>query len=684
MNFVRMKTGLFEYSNETPGIRIFKMAAKMAESRASGVWDHVSTPKDGLVVCNYCKHKMKFSGPTTNIRQHLTAHHRRGCERDLLAATVTSSTSTQPSLHDMLSQRKPYARTSREYTLRVEQLVLFLVDNKLAPFAMEQESTKCFLNTLDPRFSIPCHQTITSSLIPAAVARLKWDVIEHLRSAHAVSLTLDMWTEKRKPYLVVNAHCVTKEHAMDTFCLTFELMPESHTAANLRTRVLAAVEAMIPHHHKIVALTTDTTSNVKKLGADLPYLWIPCTDHVINLTVHDAIDKPAFAPLIEHARALATSFRNTQKLSMGLETRQRVLKQPIKPLVLDVATRWNSLYLMLHRLVEQKSNVQVVLVETNLTQKDLSHSEWALMAELLAFLEPFYVATVALSAERHVSMSFVAPLIHSIWKRLQPAVDSFAPMSHTASALTHELKVAMSRRLADSHLDPQSIFRQACALDPRFKSHPLHESIDRTCHHDVWHFIELGASNYRAEALAAATEPHPDPHPGSGSGGGAAEAGRPDADALPPGPAEPDASAGVSAVESVKKRARAVADFMIFSDSHCPETSGTIPIATQLLAYRAQAAPPRDTDPLLWWKERARDLPALHAYAMRVLCIQPTEVAAERAFSWAGMFFDDSRASMRPQTLSDYMFIYSNHPLLKRKHSDEPGQHEEDDGDDAS
>lgn len=220
-----------------------------------------------------------------------------------------------------------------------------------------------------------------------------------------------MWTEKRQPFLVINAHCITDSHQHDTFCLAFQRVPESHTAANLLQRVTAVVESFIdvPNRSKIVSLTTDTTSNVKRLGHDSPWMWVPCIAHVLNLTVHDAIDKPILAELISRARALATAFRNVQQLSMGLEHRQRQIDAPVQPLILDVVTRWNSLYLMLTRIIEQRQNVQVVLLTTNNTDKDLPAADWDLIREVLGVLEPFFLATNIISGERYCNISLICP-----------------------------------------------------------------------------------------------------------------------------------------------------------------------------------------------------------------------------------------------------------------------------------
>lgn len=121
-----------------------------------------------------------------------------------------------------------------------------------------------------------------------------------------------------------------------------------------------------------------------------------------------------------------------------------------------------------------------------------------------------------------------------------------------------------------------------------------------------------------------------------------------------------------------------------FGRDYAPPTARAAPAAPagppslvdQIAAYRALPVEPGEIDPLAWWKQHALQLPDLFEYALVLLVMQATETPSERAFSWAGAFYDDSRSRMDPQVLSDYMFIYSNDPVLRK---DRSGEDESDD-----
>lgn len=609
----------------------------------SAAWSHFTKQPDGKVKCRHCGQVKNFSGVTSNLLAHLTQHHRAEYERDTLLPAAAAA-AAQPSLPAVMSIFKPH--TAKDQAVRVEMLIDFLVATKIAPNIFNNPRAVALFKKLDPRFQLPNRKAIAGTHIPAAVARVKLKVMAVLRSSISISLTLDLWTEKRQPFLVVNAHCITASHQHESFCIAFERVPESHTAANLLVRVTAAVHDFIdpPNRNKLVSVTTDTTGNVKKLGHDSPWLWVPCMAHVINLTVHDAIDKPFLAELIARARSLATAFRNVQQLSMGLEQRQKQLGVPIQPLILDVVTRWNSLYLMLERLCKQRQNIQVVLITTGNTARDLTPADWALIPELLTVLEPFYTFTTLLSGELYCTMSVVCPSLYGICKNLSTSAREHAPVALLDAAL----REAITTRLLP-FLSGQSKFRQACALDPRFKAHELHAFMDSGHDRDVWGFILADA---RAE-LAKRDQ--------TGSVVAVAQG-------LPPVPPLPLLDLGTAAPPAVPAavahREKRPYDRLLGLGGPDEAVEGPMSLEQQLEQYRKIPITETSYDGtynvLGWWREQSSRLPDLYYYAMRLLAMQATEVSAERAFSWAGGFFVDGRARMSAQTLSDYMFLYSN------------------------
>lgn len=77
---------------------------------------------------------------------------------------------------------------------------------------------------------------------------------------------------------------------------------------------------------------------------------------------------------------------------MCLEAVQRFNDSPVRALVLDVATRWDSQYLMLERVREEKEHIRTVLYQEHsgnldaLAAKNLTDTEWRVVDELITIL----------------------------------------------------------------------------------------------------------------------------------------------------------------------------------------------------------------------------------------------------------------------------------------------------------
>eukprot|EP00047_Mylnosiga_fluctuans_P022100 m.113591 g.113591 ORF g.113591 m.113591 type:complete len:276 (-) comp9138_c0_seq1:1039-1866(-) len=245
----------------------------------------------------------------------------------------------------MLAHHRPFGRDSKEQQDRADALVRAIVGCKLPPFILGQDAMLDFLKLLEPRFCVPNPKTVAASIMPSYVSRLLLQIRADLAKLRVLSLTLDMWTQHRHPFIVVTGHWITVECVLNGACFGLLYFPESRTAVNIRSRVLQLLttlfseEDIIPGPKcKVASLTTDTGANVKKMGQDSGWRWLPCFNHVLSLTVHDAIDLPEFAPVISRARDLVKAFRNTQALSVALSTRQRQANSAQRTLVLDVET----------------------------------------------------------------------------------------------------------------------------------------------------------------------------------------------------------------------------------------------------------------------------------------------------------------------------------------------------------
>ena len=95
---------------------------------------------------------------------------------------------------------------------------------------------------------------------------------------------------------------------------------------------------------------------------------------------------------------------------------------PSHHLIQDVATRWNSTYLMFERLGEQRWAIYAVLHDELVTSTDhrilyLKEDQWELLGQMVTALKPLQVATTALCEAKVVSISLVYPVINGLMKK---------------------------------------------------------------------------------------------------------------------------------------------------------------------------------------------------------------------------------------------------------------------------
>jgi len=98
---------------------------------------------------------------------------------------------------------------------------------------------------------------------------------------------------------------------------------------------------------------------------------------------------------------------------------------PVKSVIQDCSTRWNSSCYLLERFVETRWPISAVLSDEKVTKKrsdrklDLTNKKWELAKELLGPLHPIETATIYFSEEKRVSISTVLPILLGITDNLK-------------------------------------------------------------------------------------------------------------------------------------------------------------------------------------------------------------------------------------------------------------------------
>uniref|UniRef100_A0A1X7TK85 HAT C-terminal dimerisation domain-containing protein n=1 Tax=Amphimedon queenslandica TaxID=400682 RepID=A0A1X7TK85_AMPQE len=145
------------------------------------------------------------------------------------------------------------------------------------------------------------------------------------------------------------------------------------------------------------------------------YLTVTCTyineEMELKSAVLNAIkDNDELTFLIQQVKATVTYFHKSSKASDNLVVNQNRLNLPNHKLIQQVETRWNSVYYMLNRYIEQKEAVKTTLCLLDKSDSIIPSEKTALMKDAISTLMPFEALTTEMSAEKNVTGSKVIPL----------------------------------------------------------------------------------------------------------------------------------------------------------------------------------------------------------------------------------------------------------------------------------
>ena len=192
-----------------------------------------------------------------------------------------------------------------------------------------------------------------------------------------------------EPYITITAHYITNGWNMKARVLTTSLMTERHTAVNIADRLSATIKEW-----DLQAFCTvhDNASNMN-LALEMCELSpkdLGCTGHSLQLAIKAGLVLPEITKSVDAARRIVSHFRHSSVASCALKKKQADLNMPKKKLQNDCAVRWNSTFMMLERLHEQRIPVQSVLADESVTQPSvlksltMRASHWELMEYIMS------------------------------------------------------------------------------------------------------------------------------------------------------------------------------------------------------------------------------------------------------------------------------------------------------------
>ena len=244
-------------------------------------------------------------------------------------------------------------------TYRVAEMISI----DLQPFSLVEDNRFIYLVAeLDPRFVLPSRRYLSEVVIPEIQAKTKFKVTELLRSTKYISMTTDIWTSTNchHSFLSLTAHFVIPQtmEKKDVMLSAWQF-DESHTGANISAAILSRILEW-DIEEKIVCILHDNAANMVSGLNIANIISLPCLAHTLQLIIKDGVLlQQSVVQLLSCARSLVGHYHRSNVAFDTFHQIQAQLNLPQYMLIQDVATRWNSSYYMLERLVEQKKVITV-------------------------------------------------------------------------------------------------------------------------------------------------------------------------------------------------------------------------------------------------------------------------------------------------------------------------------------
>ena len=149
--------------------------------------------------------------------------------------------------------------------------------------------------------------------------------------------------------------------------------PENHTAQNVAEKIKEILAKFSLDCYRIVAVVHDQDSNKEAFSRlmKVEYTWnsTNCAAHRIQLCVEDGLKINAIARLVGASRKLVNHFKHCTVATAALANKQKSMNMPVRKLVQDCATRWNSAYYLLESTVETRWPISAVLSDEKVTKR---------------------------------------------------------------------------------------------------------------------------------------------------------------------------------------------------------------------------------------------------------------------------------------------------------------------------
>lgn len=366
----------------------------MSVNKKSFTWEYFEKSRTtDIATCLICKKEYRTCGNTSNLINHLKRSHQEIMtkEKDDKEDPNTSDSQSkrfksQPRLDNFVKVASYKNCSTRKK--EIDEQVALMVATDLQPYSfVEDTGFRKLMNIMDPRYVVPSRKTIKNLLNGEIFDKTFNKLMEILSEVKYVSLTTDLWTSSAntESYCTITCHFIYKDKNESAVLDTSELQGR-HTAQNIKEHI-TEVSARFNILRKVICIVTDNAASEKLACSLLQITHLPCFAHTLNLVVTDSINEVIeFKDIVSKVGEILTFFKRSNVAMNILREEQKKRCVPELKLLKDIVTRWNSILIMLQRILEIGDCIVLALTKCANAPAALNLNEINIIKEAVTIL----------------------------------------------------------------------------------------------------------------------------------------------------------------------------------------------------------------------------------------------------------------------------------------------------------
>lgn len=573
------------------------------------------------------KQMLKRLADINDIKSEAKSRRISSCSTISIASSSSTAGSIQTTIPKMAAKNLQWP-DDHDITKRIDKGIMDLLIVDMLPYSLVAGEAFQRLNFSDPqgvrKYRLKSEKFFRTSLMPQTYEKVKSKVKTLMAKSEWVSATTDIWSNESKScsLLSFTAHFIV-DHQRLKVILGACVLEENHTGQYIEQKFTEMVNEW-NLKNKIFMVLRDNAPNMASAMRS-HYESIGCVAHTLQLVIKQALflDEQT-KTLLKKCRKIVGHFHHSEKATRKLTECQQQCGLPQHALVQDIEIRWNSTYLMLLRILEQKSAVNLYSIEHGKIET-LVTSEWELVRNLTDVLKFFYEATLDLSFD-HSCVSIAIPLISLLNRKLQERADD--ENDEVISTMKASLHDGLNNKFSFLRGNPSLI--ASTLLDPRFKSKYLSsDEVDIGVREIITFLVTLENPASFTSGVDHVRAISPEPIPSISNTQQQKES-----------LWDPHDS-----TSNLTNEMEAVEDRSFF-------------FKQKLETYLTEPLMQRNANIFEYW--HSSPYPSLRKAAIKYLSAPPTSVPSEQLFSAAGQIYADRRSNLHGENVEKLLFLAYN------------------------